>query len=82
LQIIEEHSLIEKILKKFSYKGISNILSKRRVTGRYRGKVVAEPTDRGKKELTQNRMEEDKAKTAGAKKRVKVYSMIRGMLNG
>jgi hypothetical protein len=44
--------------------------------------VVAEPTDGGKKETTQNRMKEDKAKTGGAEKWVKVDSMIRGTLNG
>jgi hypothetical protein len=82
LQIIEEHSLIEKILKNFSYAGISSILSKRSVTGRHRGEVVAEPTDRGKRKPMQNRMEEVKAKTGGAEKRVKVDSMIRGTLNG
>jgi hypothetical protein len=70
LQIIEERSLIEKILKNFSYKGISDILSKRRVTGRHRGKVVAEPTDRGKRETMQNCTEEVKAKTGGTEKRV------------
>ena len=78
MQIIEERSPIDKILKNFSYKGISNILSKRRVTGRHKGKVVAEPTDQGKKEMTQNCTEEDKAKTGGAEKRVKVDFMIRG----
>jgi hypothetical protein len=70
LQIIEEHSLIKKILKNFSYKGISDILSKRRVTGRHMGKVVAEPTDQGKREMTQNCTEEVKAKTGDAEKRV------------
>jgi hypothetical protein len=82
LQIIEEHAIIENILKNFSYKGISNILSKRRVTGRHRGKMVAELTDREKRETMQNCMEEVKAKTGGAEKRVKVDSMIRGTLNG
>jgi hypothetical protein len=43
--------------------------------------VVAEPTVRGKRETTQNRTEEVKAKTGGTEKMVKVDSMIRGTLN-